>query len=40
MNFLKIFMGLKGEVAFLAMVCLVIVVAIVILTIVKKLKDK
>lgn len=40
MNFFKMFVGLKGEAAFLALICLIIVVAIIILTIVKKLKDK
>lgn len=40
MNFIKIFMGLNGELAFLAMVCLVIILAIIVLTIAKKMKDK
>ncbi len=34
------FIGLKGETAFLALICAVIIVFIAILTVVKKLKDK
>ena len=34
------FVGLKGEAAFLALICIAIIVAIVILTIVKKMKDQ
>ena len=40
MKLFKMFAGLKGETAFLALICVSIIVVIVILTIVKKLKDK
>lgn len=40
MKLFKMFVGLKGEAAFLALICVAIIVAIAILTVVKKLKDK
>jgi hypothetical protein len=40
MDFLKIFTGLKGETAFIALLCVVIIIVIGILTVIKKLKDK
>lgn len=40
MNYFKLLVGLRGEVAALAFICLALVLIIVILTIVKKLKDK
>ena len=40
MSYLKMFMGLKGDAAILAMICVVLILSIIILTIIKKVKDK